>query len=97
MGEREQRLVWIDLEMTGLDIEKESIIEIATIITDGELNIIAHGPNVAITVEESLIEGIDEWKTTHQLESGIVEKIREKREDIKSKLKKHQAQYLTMK
>jgi len=77
MGEREQRLVWIDLEMTGLDIEKESIIEIATIITDGELNIIAHGPNVAITVEESLIEGMDEWNTTHHFESGLVDRIRE--------------------
>ena len=77
MGEREQRLVWIDLEMTGLDIEKESIIEIATIITDGDLNIIAHGPNVAITVEESLIEGMDEWNTTHHFESGLVERIRE--------------------
>lgn len=78
MGEREQRLVWIDLEMTGLDIEKESIIEIATIITDGELNIIAHGPNVAITVDESLIEGMDEWNTTHHFESGLVERIRER-------------------
>ena len=77
MGEREQRLVWIDLEMTGLDIEKESIIEIATIITDGELNIIAHGPNVAITVDESLIEGMDEWNTTHHFESGLVDRIRE--------------------
>ena len=77
MGEREQRLVWIDLEMTGLDIEKESIIEIATIITDGELNIIAHGPNEAITVDESLIEGMDEWNTTHHFESGLVERIRE--------------------
>ena len=42
MADREQRMVWIDLEMTGLNIDKESIIEIATIITDGELNIIAH-------------------------------------------------------
>jgi len=77
MGEREQRLVWIDLEMTGLDIEKESIIEIATIITDGDLNILAHGPNVAITVDESLIEGMDEWNTTHHFESGLVDRIRQ--------------------
>lgn len=76
MGEKEQRLVWIDLEMTGLDIEKESIIEIATIITDGDLNILAHGPNVAITVDESLIEGMDEWNTTHHFESGLVDRIR---------------------
>ncbi|MDP6333854.1 MAG: oligoribonuclease [Candidatus Poseidoniaceae archaeon] len=76
MAEREQRLVWIDLEMTGLNIEKESIIEIATIITDGELNILAHGPNVAITVDESLIEGMDDWNTTHHFESGLVDRIR---------------------
>ena len=77
MADRGQRMVWIDLEMTGLDIEKESIIEIATIITDGELNILAHGPNVAITVDESLIEGMDEWNTTHHFESGLVKRIGE--------------------
>jgi oligoribonuclease len=77
MADRGQRMVWIDLEMTGLDIEKESIIEIATIITDGELNILAHGPNVAITVDESLIEGMDDWNTTHHFESGLVKRIRE--------------------
>ena len=60
MDERGQRLVWIDLEMTGLDIERESIIEIATIVTDGELNILAQGPNLAIRVDEKLIEGMDE-------------------------------------
>lgn len=82
MADREQRMVWIDLEMTGLDIEKESIIEIATIITDGELNILAHGPNVAITVDESLIEGMDEWNTTHHFESGLVKRIREQGVDL---------------
>ena len=65
MDERGQRLVWIDLEMTGLDIEKESIIEIATIVTDGELNILAQGPNLAISVDEKLIDEMDEWNTTH--------------------------------
>ncbi|MBT3419837.1 MAG: oligoribonuclease [Euryarchaeota archaeon] len=82
MADREQRMVWIDLEMTGLDIEKESIIEIATIITDGELNILAHGPNVAITVDESLIEGMDEWNTTHHFDSGLVKRIREQGVDL---------------
>jgi len=82
MADREQRMVWIDLEMTGLDIEKESIIEIATIITDGELNILAHGPNVAITVDESLIEGMDEWNTTHHFGSGLVKRIREQGVDL---------------
>lgn len=76
MGGREQRMVWIDLEMTGLDIEKESIIEIATIITDSELNILAQGPNLAIKVSEELIEGMDEWNTTHHHQSGLVDRIR---------------------
>ena len=78
MDEREQRLVWIDLEMTGLNIERESIIEIATIVTDSELNILAQGPNLAIRVDEKLIEGMDEWNTTHHFGSGLVERIRNK-------------------
>ena len=69
-------MVWIDLEMTGLNIETESIIEIATIITDGELNTIAVGPNLAITVSEELLAGMDEWNTTHHNASGLVERIR---------------------
>ena len=70
-----KEMVWIDLEMTGLDIEHESIIEIATIITDAELNIIAEGPNLAIKVSEELLENMDEWNTTHHNSSGLVERI----------------------
>jgi len=69
-------MVWIDLEMTGLDIEKESIIEIATIVTDGELNTIAVGPNLAIKVSEELIEGMDEWNTEHHFGSGLINRVR---------------------
>ncbi len=76
MGESDERLVWIDLEMTGLDIEKESIIEIATVVTDGELNILATGPNLAVTVSEELLAGMDEWNTTHHHQSGLVERVR---------------------
>ena len=76
MGESDERLVWIDLEMTGLDIEKESIIEIATVVTDGELNILATGPNLAVSVSEELLAGMDEWNTTHHHESGLVERVR---------------------
>ena len=76
MDERGQRLVWIDLEMTGLDIEKESIIEIATIVTDAELNILAQGPNLAISVDEKLIDEMDEWNTTHHFGSGLINRIR---------------------
>ena len=69
-------IVWIDLEMTGLDLATESIIEIATIITDGELNIIAEGPNLAIKVSEELIANMDDWNTTHHTSSGLVDRIR---------------------
>lgn len=72
----EERMVWIDLEMTGLDLEKESIIEIATLVTDGDLKVLAEGPNLAITVDESLLSGMDEWNTTHHHASGLVERIR---------------------
>ena len=69
-------LVWIDLEMTGLDVNVESIIEIATIITDGDLNIIATGPNLAIKVSYELLDNMDEWNTTHHNASGLVERIK---------------------
>lgn len=76
MSSVNSRLVWMDLEMTGLDIEKESIIEIATIVTDEDLNIIAEGPNLAIKVSEDLIQGMDEWNTKHHNESGLVDRVR---------------------
>ena len=69
-------MVWIDLEMTGLDLEHESIIEIATIITDAELNIIAKGPNLAINVSDNLLANMDEWNTTHHTASGLVDRVR---------------------
>ena len=76
MGEENERLVWIDLEMTGLDITRESIIEIATVVTDGELNILATGPNLAVSVSEELLAGMDEWNTSHHTASGLVERVR---------------------
>jgi len=76
MDEKSQRLVWIDLEMTGLNIETESIIEIATVITDGQLNILAEGPNLAISVSEELLANMDDWNTSHHTQSGLVERVR---------------------
>ena len=69
------KMVWIDLEMTGLDIEKESIIEIATVITDGNLNTLAIGPNLAIKVDNELLANMDEWNTKHHTSSGLVDRI----------------------
>lgn len=72
----DERLVWIDLEMTGLDITKESIIEIATVVTDGELNILAQGPNLAVHVSDELLNNMDEWNTSHHTASGLVERVK---------------------
>ena len=72
----DDHLVWIDLEMTGLDIDTCTIIEIATIVTDGDLNIIEIGPNLAINVDETYIEAMDEWNTKHHNESGLVDRVR---------------------
>ncbi|MDA7846118.1 oligoribonuclease [Euryarchaeota archaeon] len=76
MSKAGERLVWIDLEMTGLDVTRESIIEIATVITDGELNILAQGPNLAIKVDDSLLAEMDEWNTSHHTSSGLVDRVK---------------------
>jgi len=69
-------MVWMDLEMTGLSVSTESIIEIATVVTDGDLNILAQGPNLAIRVPDALLEAMDEWNTTHHHNSGLVDRIK---------------------
>ena len=69
-------LVWIDLEMTGLDPEKEKIIEIATLVTDSDLNIIAEGPNLVISQPNEILESMDEWNLTHHGSSGLIEEVK---------------------
>lgn len=69
-------LIWIDLEMTGLDPEKNVIIEMATIVTDSQLNIIAEGPTLAIHQSEALMGMMDEWCTNQHGQSGLTERVR---------------------
>lgn len=69
-------LIWIDLEMTGLDTENDVIIEIATIVTDKDLNILGEGPIFAIHQPESLLEGMDEWNTRQHGGSGLTDRVR---------------------
>jgi len=73
---RRDRLVWIDLEMTGLDPDENVIIEIATIVTDAHLNILAEGPNIAVHQPESELAKMDEWNVTHHTANGLIEKVR---------------------
>lgn len=70
-------LVWIDLEMTGLDPEKERIIEIATIVTDSDLNTIEEGPVLAVHQSDSLLNEMDEWCTRTHGESGLTKRVRD--------------------
>lgn len=69
------RLIWIDLEMTGLDTDNDSILEIATIITDNELNELAEGPVFAVRHELGTLEAMDAWNTSHHGDSGLWQRV----------------------
>ena len=76
MAKSKNNLIWIDLEMTGLDTNNDYIIEIATIVTDSELNVLAEGPIIAIHQPDSILNGMDEWNTKQHNRSGLVERVR---------------------
>ncbi|KAF1691064.1 oligoribonuclease [Pseudoxanthomonas koreensis] len=69
------RLVWIDLEMTGLDTGADSILEIATVVTDGQLNVLAEGPELAIAHPLSVLEAMDEWNRNQHGRSGLWQRV----------------------
>lgn len=68
-------LIWIDLEMTGLDTETDVIIEIATMVTDKDLNVLAEGPVLAIHQSEEVMNGMDQWNTRQHGKSGLTERV----------------------
>jgi oligoribonuclease len=70
-------LIWIDLEMTGLDTQVDRIIEIATIITDTELNALAEGPVLAIHQSDEILDGMDDWNARQHGQSGLLQRSRE--------------------
>ena len=72
-----QNLIWIDLEMTGLNPDTDVIIEMATIVTDSELNILAEGPVIAVHQSDALLAGMDEWNTRTHGASGLTQRVRE--------------------
>lgn len=72
-----QNLIWIDLEMTGLEPEHDVIIEMATIVTDSDLNILATGPVIAVHQSDALLAGMDEWNTRTHGESGLTQRVRD--------------------
>ena len=72
----DSNLVWIDLEMTGLDPDSDVIIEIATIVTDAQLNVLAEGPVMAIHQSDAMLAGMDEWNTRQHGGSGLSDRVR---------------------
>ena len=81
--DKKLNLIWIDLEMTGLAPNTDRILEIATLITDANLNIIAEGPNLAVRQSDELLDGMDDWNQRHHSKTGLIEKVKNSRIDDK--------------
>ncbi len=69
-------LVWLDMEMTGLDPERERVIEVATILTDGQLNEIATGPELVIRQPDEILAAMDDWNKSHHGASGLIDRVK---------------------
>jgi oligoribonuclease len=81
MPQAADNLIWIDLEMTGLDVDRDCIIEIATLVTDKDLNILSEGPVYAIHQPDDVLAGMDDWNTRQHGSSGLVDRVRQSRVD----------------
>ena len=76
MAKSKNNLIWIDLEMTGLDTNNDYIIEIATVVTDANLNVLAEGPTLAIHQPDSILNAMDDWNTRQHGGSGLTERVK---------------------
>ena len=84
MPNSQNNLIWVDLEMTGLDTNNDMIIEIATIVTDAQLNILAEGPELAIHQTDDILDAMDDWNTRQHGQSGLTERVRKSGYDAAS-------------
>ncbi len=87
---RKDNLIWIDLEMTGLNPDQNRIIEIATVVTDKELTVLAEGPVLAVHQSDELLAAMDEWNTRQHTNSGLTERVRA------SQVSENEAEQLTL-
>ena len=83
MSRAADNLIWIDMEMSGLDPETCHPLEIATLVTDSQLNILAEGPNLVIHQPDSVLEAMDAWNMDHHTESGLYEAVQQSRISVK--------------
>ncbi len=72
----DNNLIWVDMEMTGLNPDAHKVIEIATIVTDSQLNILAEGPVIAVYQPDAFLDAMDEWCTTTHTKSGLVDRVK---------------------
>ncbi len=77
MSDKKTNLIWIDLEMTGLDTLQDEIIEIATLVTDSQLNVLAEGPMLAIHQPDEVLAAMDEWNTRQHGQSGLTQRVKD--------------------
>ncbi len=70
-------IVWMDMEMSGLDPDKDRILEVAVLVTNGELEVVAEGPNLILHQPDEVLEAMDEWNTSHHAQSGLTQRVRE--------------------
>jgi oligoribonuclease len=76
MAQDNNRLIWIDLEMTGLAPDRDRIIEIAVVVTDGDLNTVAEGPVLAVHQPDEVLDGMDNWNKSTHGKSGLIERVK---------------------
>lgn len=87
---KDKRLVWLDLEMTGLDPKVDKVLEIATVVTDSDLNVIAEGPDIVIHHSDKVLANMNEWSVKQHALTGLTDKVR------KSKISVKKAEALTL-
>jgi len=76
MAENAQRLVWVDMEMTGLDPDAERILEVATVVTEADLSLVAEAPVLVIHQSDTLLDAMDKWNKSTHAKSGLIDKVR---------------------
>jgi oligoribonuclease len=82
MAQNRQNLIWLDLEMTGLDPDNDFIIEIATVVTDQNLNVLAEGPVLAVHQPQTALDRMDDWNLKQHGGSGLIQRVRESHVDL---------------
>ncbi|WP_422684403.1 oligoribonuclease [Candidatus Methylopumilus universalis] len=77
MSSSDDNLIWLDMEMSGLNTETDKVLEVATVVTDPNLNIIAEGPVIVIHQPDEVLNGMDTWNQSTHSKSGLIEKVKQ--------------------